>query len=132
LARRAKGIGKAELRVLDYVHRHGPVTVRQVADEFAATEGVGRTTILNVMVRLWRKGFLARRAGVGVGGAHLYSAKQEQPRLVRRLIGEFVGEVLGGSVSPFVAYLAEESKLTDDDRRQLAQLLRQLEKKGKP
>ena len=128
MTRRAAGIGRAELRVLDYVQQHGPVSVRQVAEHFAATEGVGRTTVLNVLVRLWRKRHLTRKQGTG--GGHVYSAREARPRLLRRVIGEFVGDVLGGSVSPFVAYLAEETKLSDDDRRQLAELLRQLKKKG--
>jgi predicted transcriptional regulator len=111
-----------------YVQRHGPVTVRTVADHFAETEGVGRTTILNVLLRLWRKKHLTRRRGPG--GGHVYAACEERLPLLRRLVGEFVGDVLGGSVSPFVAYLSEEANdLTEDDRRQLANLLRQLEKK---
>ncbi len=114
--------------MLDYVQRNGPVTVRKVADHFAATEGVGRTTVLNVLVRLWRKRHLTRRRGTG--GGHVYAAREERLRLLRRLVGEFVGDVLGGSVSPFVAYLAEDAEdLSDDDRRQLAQFLRQLERK---
>jgi hypothetical protein len=48
---------------------------------------------------------------------------------MRRLVGEFVGEVLGGNVSPFVAYLAEKpGDLSADERQQLIELLRQLEK----
>ena len=129
MAKRVAGIGRAELRVLDYVQRHGPVTVRKVADHFAATEGVGRTTVLNVLVRLWRKRHLTRKRWDG--GGHVYSAREERLPLLRRLIGEFVGDVLGGSVSPFVAYLAEEvDDLTDEDRRQLAELLVQLKRKG--
>jgi BlaI family penicillinase repressor len=133
MARRAAGIGRAELRVLDYVQKHGPVSVRQTAEHFAAAEGIGRTTVLNVLVRLWRKKHLTRKPGpgkLGTGGGHVYSAREARPRLLRRLIGEFVGDVLGGSVSPFVAYLAEETDLSDTDRRQLVELLRQLEKKG--
>jgi len=130
MARRAAAsIGRAELRVLDYVGRHGPATVRQVADHFAAAEGVGRTTILNVLVRLWRKDHLTRTAGPA--GGHLYAAREPRPRRLRRLVGEFARDVLGGSASPFVAYLAESAAdLTDDDRKKLAELLKQLEKKG--
>jgi predicted transcriptional regulator len=127
MANRVAGIGKAEMRVLDFVQRHGPVTVRAVADHFAATEGVGRTTVLNVLIRLWRKKHLTRRRE---GGGHIYMAREERLRLLRLLVGEFVGDVLGGNISPFVAYLAEEAgELTDEDRKQLAELLQQLQHK---
>ena len=127
-------IGRAELRVLDYVQRHGPATVRQVADHFAETEGLVRTTVLNVMVRLWRKRHLTRRAGPGgaAGSGHVYAAIQPRPQLLRSLVGTFVADVLGGSVSPFVAYLADGAEgLSDADREQLAALLRQLERRPK-
>lgn len=127
MAKRA-GIGRAELRVLEYVQHNEPVTVRQVAEHFAASEGVGRTTILNVLVRLWRKGHLKRRRAAN--GRDLYSAREDRLTLMRRLVGEFVGEVLGGNVSPFVAYLAEKpGELSADERQQLIELLRKLDKK---
>ena len=122
-------IGRAELRVLGYVQRHGPVTVRQTAEHFAAAEGVGRTTVLNVLVRLWRKKYLTRRRIAG--GGHLYAAREARRNLLRRLVGEFVGDVLGGSVSPFVAYLSDRvDHLSEADRGELAELLKQLERKG--
>ena len=54
--------------------------------------------------------------------------------LLRRLVGDFVEDVLGGSVSPFVAYLMQSSHLSPDEVRRLQQLLRGLEsrqEKGK-
>jgi predicted transcriptional regulator len=125
------GIGRAELRVLEYVQHNGPVTVRQVAGHFAASEGVGRTTILNVLVRLWRKRYLKRRRCEN--GRHLYVAREERITLLRRLVGEFVGDVLGGNVTPFVAYLADEAgELSADERQQVIELLRVLERKEEP
>lgn len=128
MARRASGIGRAELRVLDYVQRHGPVTVRQAADHFAAAEGLVRTTVLNVMVRLWRKRYLTRRPGPA--GGHRYAARQPRAQLLRTLVGEFAANVLGGNLSPFVAHLAAAADdLTDADRDRLAELLRDLDRK---
>ena len=55
-----RGIGQAELEILNYIHDHHPATVRQVADHVAATKGHTRTTVLNVMTRLVNKGYLTR------------------------------------------------------------------------
>ena len=114
MAKRAASIGRAELRVLDYVQQHGPATVRQVADHFAAAEGVGRTTVLNVLVRLWRKDHLTRRPGPA--GGHLYAAREPRPRLLRRLVGEFARDVLGGQPRP-VRRLPGRRRRRPDRRR---------------
>jgi predicted transcriptional regulator len=129
---RQPGIGIAEMEILDFVQQQQqPVTVRQVAEHFAATRGHVRTTVLNVMVRLWRKGFLARRQH---GGVHRYSPRVTRGQVLRRLVGDFVEKVLQGNVSPFVAYLAEEAELTEQDRQELQAIVRDLDqrRRGKP
>jgi predicted transcriptional regulator len=129
---RQPGIGIAELEILDFVQQHHPVTVREAAEHFAATRGHVRTTVLNVMVRLWKKGYLTRRRDRD--GVYRYSPRVSKGQLLRRLVGDFVEKVLQGNVSPFVAYLAEEAELTEQDRRELEAIVRDLDqrRRGKP
>ena|SRR6185295_8910922 len=123
------GIGKAELEILEFIHSHHPATVRQVADHLAASRGLVRTTALNVMNRLVQKGFLVRKK---VDGVFQYSPRVARGTLFRNLIRDFVSQTLGGSVSPFVAYLAD-ARLSDEERTQLRQLVENLEqRKEKP
>src|SRR5215469_15255163 len=110
MARGREAIGREEMQVLRYVAEQHPVSVREVADHVAATSGKARTTVLTVMERLREKGYLARRRK---GGVYLYSPKRSQADVLRNLVADFVREALGGSVSPFVAYLAEEGNLKD-------------------
>ena len=107
-----------------YVADRQPVSVREVADHVAATSGKARTTVLTVMERLREKGYLVRRRK---GGVYLYSPKRSQADVLRNLVADFVREALGGSVSPFVAYLAEEADLNDGQVRELARLVADLE-----
>src|SRR3954454_7901130 len=99
---RVPGIGKAELEILHFVQDHHPATVRQVAEYFAKSRGLVRTTALNVMIRLHQKGFLTRKR---VEGVYQFSPSISRGKLMRKLVREFVEGTLGGSVSPFVAYL---------------------------
>src|SRR4051812_25576625 len=92
-------IGRAELEILRYVSDHHPVTVRDVADHVSATKGHGRTTVLNVMARLCRKGYLTRGK---VDGVYRYSPRVPKKDLLRTLVRDFVERALGGSLSPFV------------------------------
>jgi predicted transcriptional regulator len=124
MAHNREAIGREELQVLRYVADYQPVSVRDVAYHVAATSGKARTTVLTVMERLREKGYLVRRKK---GGIYRYSPKRPQADLLRSLVADFVREALGGSISPFVAYLAEEVNLDDEQLRELARLVADLE-----
>jgi predicted transcriptional regulator len=124
MARRRATIGREEMQVLRYVAERHPVSVREVAEHVAATSGKARTTVLTVMERLREKGYLVRRRK---GGVYRYSPRRSQAEVLKSLVADFVREALGGSVSPFVAYLAEEAELSDEQVRALAGLVSELE-----
>src|SRR3954470_21026797 len=101
-------LGRLEFEVLRYVADHPPASVREVATRFAETSGQARTTLLTVMERLRAKGYLTRRKSSGV---HRYVPTLSKSELLNQVVGDFVHDVLGGSVSPFVAYLTRSSLL---------------------
>ena len=118
-------IGRAEMEILHYINDHHPVTVRQVADQFAKSRGLVRTTVLNVMERLRTKGHLTRKQSHGI---YQYSPRLPKADLLRRLVRDFVHKTLEGELSPFVAYLAEEARLTEKELAELKQIVRDLER----
>ncbi|HEY1603705.1 MAG TPA: BlaI/MecI/CopY family transcriptional regulator [Pirellulales bacterium] len=123
-----ESLGPLELDVLQYVADHHPITVREVARYFAETSGQARTTLLTIMERLRSKGYLGRRK---VDGVHQYRPKITKADLLHGLVGNFVEDVLGGSMSPFIAYLAKAPNLTEAEARRVEQLLRELEARDK-
>ena len=126
MVRKEQKVGRAELEILHYVQDHRSVTVRDVADHFAEARGHVRTTILNVMERLRKKGFLARKK---VGGIFQYEPRVGKADLLQSLVRDFVEKTLGGSVSPFVAYLSRDARLSDDELAELKSAVDEL--KGK-
>lgn len=116
-------IGRAEMEILQYISERHPVTVREVADHVAETKGHVRTTVLNIMERLRKKGYLTRRKA---GGLFQYSPSVPKGEFLRNLVRDFVSKALGGSVSPFVAYLADEARLSDAEIAQLKKVVREL------
>ncbi|HEY1598805.1 MAG TPA: BlaI/MecI/CopY family transcriptional regulator [Pirellulales bacterium] len=124
MTRPKEPLGHLELDVLQYVADHHPITVREVADHFAETSGRARTTLLTTMERLRTKGYLARRK---VKGVHRYTPTASKAEFLCRLVADFVDESLGGSVSPFFAYLSQSSLLTAEEARKLEQLLKRIE-----
>jgi predicted transcriptional regulator len=117
-------IGRAELEILRHITDHAPISVGVVAEHFMEKRGLVRTTVLNVMERLRKKGYLSRRE---VGGVYQYSPRQPKGDLLKGLVRDFVENSLGGSISPFMAYLAEGPQLQKDEVAELRRIVRELE-----
>jgi predicted transcriptional regulator len=128
MAKAPRQLGRAELEILQYVADHHPIRVGEVAEHFAHTTGRARTTVLTVMERLRTKGYLSRKR---IDGTWHYSPKLPKGTLLRDLVSRFIDESLAGSLAPFLAYLADADNLTDDEFKELKQLVRDLETQRK-
>jgi predicted transcriptional regulator len=117
-------VSPAELELLEYINERHPVTVREVADHFAAADGRARTTVLTLMERLRKKGYLTRRSE---HGSNRYSPCEPKGDVLRGVVRDFVQRTLGGSVQPFVAYLGSDADLSDDELDELKRLVRELD-----
>ena len=113
-------LGGQELTLLRYVTDHAPITVREVAAKFGETHGLARTTILTMMERLRGKGYLTRGKDAGAFEYRPVVAKTE---LMQTLVHDFVEKALGGSLSPFVAYLTDAKDLSERELSDLRRLL---------
>lgn len=118
-------IGHVQLEILQYIADHHPISVGKVAEHFAETQGKARTTILTVMEKLREKGYLSRKK---ISRVYQYSPKVPKNEVMVNVVQRFVEESLGGSVSPFIAYLAKSGKLTKSELSKLEQLARELDK----
>jgi len=119
-------LGEAELEVLRYVSDRDGATVREAAEHFAEARGLARTTVLTMMERLRKKGFLLREE---TETGFRYQASQSKATVLRGLVGDFVERSLGGSLQPFVAYLAEKRGVTADELAELRSLVDELERR---
>lgn len=120
-------LGDQELELLRYVAEHAPLTVGEVAASFGESRGLARTTVLTVMERLRAKGYLIRKK---VDAVFRYSPQAEAGEVMREVVRDFVETRLAGSLSPFVAYLAEAQNLTDDEIASLRKIVDALAQRG--
>src|SRR5262245_17697673 len=116
-------LGDQELEIYRFVDENVPVAGRDVAEYFAVEKGLARSTVLTVLERLRKKGYLSRKRSAGV---YLYSTRVPTADVLHGLVGVFVEKTLGGSVSPVVAYLAKTRDLTDEELAELYQLVEEL------
>lgn len=120
-------VAPAELEILRYILDHYPITVREVADHVAEAKGHTRTTVLNVMERLRRKGYLAREQ---VSGLYQYSPSVPKQQMQQTLVRNFITQALGGSLEPFMAYLTQEAEVSDAEFEELKQFVEQLDRRS--
>ncbi|HEX7341208.1 MAG TPA: BlaI/MecI/CopY family transcriptional regulator [Rhodanobacteraceae bacterium] len=117
-------IGDRELALLQHLSAHGPATVGDVAASFGKHEDLARSTVLTMMERLRTKGYLKRRK---VDGVYRYAIATGPGEAMRGAVASFVDKTLGGSVSPFVAFLAERGSVSDDELAELESLVATLQ-----
>ena len=116
-------IGDQELALLRYLAAHEPVSVGEVAAGFGEAHGLARSTVLTMMERLRAKGYLRRRQAQGI---YRYSTATGPGEAMRHAVGSFVQNTLRGSVSPFVAWMAERGEVSDAELAELQALVKRL------
>jgi predicted transcriptional regulator len=120
--------GAQELQLLRHIARTGPATVGQVAETFGAAQGLARSTVLTMMERLRGKGYLTRRRAKGV---YVYASSAGDEELARDAVGRFVQRALDGSITPFAAYLAERTQVSEVELEELERALERLRSRRK-
>ena len=121
---RKRFFSPAEWEVLQYIAAHHPITAREVADHFAATHDWARTTVITMLDRLRDKGYLVRDES---GAVHRYAPREPKNDMMQSMVRDFVQKALGGSVSPFVAYLGKEADLSPQEVEALREIVRELD-----
>ena len=120
-------LGSTEILILRYIGDHHPISVGEVAEHVAGTTGQARTTVLTIMERLRRKGYLTRKR---INGVFRYVPKVAKHDLLHGLVKDFVDTTLGGSVSPFVTFLSEGGPISENDLEALKRLVRDQENRA--
>lgn len=121
---RTASTGDREFEFLRWVAQNGTTTVGEATESYGVERGLSRSTVQTMLERLHGKGHLARRR---VRGVFHYSSPVGAAELLRRRVGRFVDKALGGSVAPFVAYLAEQEDLSDEEIKELEELIEKLQ-----
>ncbi len=117
-------IGDRELSLLRYLTNHPASKAGDVAAGFGAEHGLARSTVLTMLRRLRAKGYLKRRH---VDGVYRYEIRTAPSEATRGAVARFVEKTLGGSVSPIVAWMAEQRhSVTDTELAELEALVARL------
>lgn len=112
----------AQHEILSALWNAGPegLTVAEIRQALEPARNVGRTTVLNLVDRLEKRGWLRRKAE---GASFRYTAAVTRDWTAGRLATGFVDEFFGGSAAHAVRSLLGAQKLSADDIDRLRRLL---------
>ncbi len=115
----------AELEILRVLWARGPSTVRDVFRVLAAQRDIGYTTALKLMQIMTEKGLLRRDEKVR---PQVYQVARSEGHTQRQLLRHLLDRAFSGSPGNLVLQALSAKKTTAQERRQIRELLDELER----
>ncbi len=104
------------------VWERGTATVRDVYETLLSRRKIAYTTVMTMMKIMEEKKYLKRRLD---GRAYVYEGTRPKKQMIREMVSEFVNRVFNGSAQPLVAHLVEERRLSEQELKQIARMIRE-------
>ena len=127
MARRAVP-APSELEVARIVWDLGSASVRQVLDALPSDRALDFKTVQTYLRRLAAKGYLRTRRD---GRTLIYSPKVQPRRVIGQVVDDLMNRLFDGEVFPLFQHLIEDRGISENDVRQLRELLDRLEQEEK-
>ena len=118
----------AELAILAVLWERGASTVREVHEELRRSRPAGYTTTLKQMQVMFEKRLLERD---GSRRAHVYRPAIPEERTLRRIAGELLERVFGGSAEKLVMHALQAKKLSAGELGKIKRLIDEHEEGGR-
>ena len=112
------------MEVLHHVWALGRATVSEVLESILQDRRVAYTTVLTILNKLARKGYLACDK---TGTSYVYSARLEPDEVRRNLLTSLMEKVFLGSPGALVQTLVHSEDLSEDDLEEIRSAIKSLE-----
>lgn len=119
-------LSKGEMEVARLLWELKEATVREVHDACLADRQMDFTVVQTYLRRLESKGYVTSRLE---GRTKIYRPKIKPRTVIRETVDDLVDRLFGGEKLPLMQHLIEDQSLTDEDIRQLRELLDRMEDK---
>ena len=123
-----RDLPQGEFEVMDVLWKKGEATVKEVLSALEAGRKLAYTTVATLLNRLRDKGYVEAEER---NFAYVYRPLVQRDQVVRRKLDDLVRRVLGGSMSPLAAYIAERKNLTPEQIRMLEEIVGSKSEEGK-
>lgn len=116
-------ISEAEHAVMEVLWREAPLGAAEVSAKVDPVRGWSARTVKTLLSRLLSKGVIAHEED---GRRYLYRPAVSRDAFVARESGRLIDRMFGGRITPLVAHLAEQNRLTPADIEEIEALLKAL------
>lgn len=117
-------VGETEMEVLNHVWELGEASVADVRDRIIENRKVAYTTVMTVMKNLADKKYLKYRKE---GRSYIYSAAIQPHEVRYNLVDRLVDKVFHGSPKDLVQALVQNENISDEERKEIKQMIDKLE-----
>jgi len=118
-------LGELQLAVMNVVWDLGEATVGQVRDRLAAEKELAYTTVLSVMQKLEKAGWIKHRSD---GRTYIYLPRRSRTDAERSALRQFTERAFGGDQLVLFQHLLDDERMTEAE---LAELRKMLERRRK-
>jgi predicted transcriptional regulator len=115
----------SEWRIMTLLWQRHPVTAREIANGLPADVHWAYTTIKTLLSRLVEKRAVSEEKR---GNVSLYSPVISRKQARKAEVASLIDKAFGGAVEPMIDFLAEERGMSETKRRQLLDLLDELDR----
>ncbi len=120
-------LGETEMEVLQHVWASGEASVADVHSRILRDRAVAYTTVMTVMKKLARKGFLHCDSS---GSRYLYKPARPPAQVREELLQDLLDQVFQGSASALLQTLVHGERISPEERAEFQDLLASLADKG--
>ena len=113
-------LGRLQRAVMETVWELGEATVNEVRDRLTRDKNMAYTTVLSVMQKLEKSGWLRHRAE---GRTYVYIPKRTREQEGTHSLREFTGRVFEGDALLLFQHLIEDEELSDEDLATLRKMI---------
>jgi BlaI family penicillinase repressor len=122
-------LSQAQMELMDIVWRKGEASVTEVWQALPADRRVARTTVMTLLVRLAKRGWLKRRK---VGKEFVYAAVVGKDEALGGVLSRLVNTVFDGSAANLVMTLVNARGIGREEADRLRRLIDDTPTEAKP
>ena len=115
-----RDLPQGEFEVMDALWDRGEATVKEILSALGSGRKLAYTTVATLLNRLRDKGYVEAEER---NFAYVYKPLVPREQVVRRKLDDLVARILGGSMGPLAAYIAEKRNLTPEQIKMLEEIV---------